>query len=274
MQELFQRLRRARPIDLGQKWFAGMPHWPTHPPFAKAMTKLHGDTVLEGGASSAAEAIALGTHVGTHMDGLCHFSCGGLLHGGAEAEAVQSEAGGLAVLSIDRVAPIVRRGVLLDVAGLFRAGALEESFEITEEHLEVAERVAGVRVEAGDVVLLRTGWARYWREPRRFINGLKLPGPALAGARWLSSRGAFAAGSDTVAFERQPSPRMEVHVHLLVESGIHIFENLNLERLAEEGAREFLFLAAPLAIEGATGAPVRPFALVEEPDERRGNEGV
>ncbi len=39
---------------------------------------------------------------------------------------------------------------------------------------------------------------------------------------------------------------MAVHVHLLVESGIHIIECLNLEDLAASGAREFLFVAAPL----------------------------
>jgi kynurenine formamidase len=47
-----------------------------------------------------------------------------------------------------------------------------------------------------------------------------------------------------------------------VERGIHIFECLNLEDLARDGVREFLFVAAPLKIRGATGAPVRPLALV------------
>jgi kynurenine formamidase len=47
-----------------------------------------------------------------------------------------------------------------------------------------------------------------------------------------------------------------------VESGIHIIECLNLEELAREGVGEFVFLAAPMKIRGATGAPVRPLALV------------
>ena len=55
---------------------------------------------------------------------------------------------------------------------------------------------------------------------------------------------------------------MAVHVHLLVESGIHIIENLNLEELARDGVLEFLFVATPLKIRGATGSPIRPFALV------------
>jgi len=55
---------------------------------------------------------------------------------------------------------------------------------------------------------------------------------------------------------------MPVHVHLLVESGIHIIECLNLEELAAAKQYEFTFIAAPLKIVGATGAPVRPIAVV------------
>ncbi len=79
---------------------------------------------------------------------------------------------------------------------------------------------------------------------------------------WLSNHGIFAAGSDTVAFEHVPS-NMEVHVHLLVERGIHIIECLNLESLAEAGVKEFLFVALPLKIRGGTGSPIRPVAVVE-----------
>jgi kynurenine formamidase len=77
----------------------------------------------------------------------------------------------------------------------------------------------------------------------------------------LSERGVFAAGSDTVAFERVPTATMPVHVHLLVESGIHIIEALNLEELAREKVYEFVFVAAPMKIRGATGSPIRPLAL-------------
>jgi len=47
-----------------------------------------------------------------------------------------------------------------------------------------------------------------------------------------------------------------------VESGIHIIECLNLEQLAAERIYEFAFVASPLKIRGATGSPIRPFALV------------
>jgi len=146
--------------------------------------------------------------------------------------------------------------VLLDVAG---ANPLAEDHTITPDDLA---RAARVEIRKGDVVLIRTGWARYFADPKKFISEVRGPGPAIAGARWLSERGVFAAGSDTVAFERVPDPSMPVHVHLLVESGIHIIECLNLEELASAGVAEFLFIALPLKIRGATGSPVRPVAVV------------
>jgi kynurenine formamidase len=200
--------------------------------------------------------MALGSHVGTHLDALCHFSCGGMLHGGHAAEEVQSYGGGLKKFSVDTVAPILRRGVLLDVAG---NSPLAEDCEITAEQLEAARKT---EIRRGDVVAIRTGWGRYFEDARRFVNDTRLPGPGVAAARWLSAQGIFAAGSDTVAFEKSPVAAMPVHVHLLVESGIHIIECLNLEELAAGGVAEFLFVGAPMKIRGATGAPLRPLALV------------
>jgi kynurenine formamidase len=254
---------QARVFDLSQPYYVGMPHHPSHPPYLFGLTKRHGDIVSPAGSSSAADAIALGSHVGTHIDGFGHFSCGGTLHGGHDADAVQSYDGGLHVHTAEQIAPIVRRGVLLDIAG--SAGPLPAGTVITPEMLAAAEARAGVPIQAGDVVLLRTGWAQFWEDARRYINAVQGspsgPGPALAGAQWLSSRGIFAAGSDTVAFEFVPAPDMPVHVHLLVESGIHILEALQLEEIAAAGCHEFLFVGAPLRLRGATGAPLRPLAL-------------
>jgi kynurenine formamidase len=259
MRELLDSIRGARVYDLAQPYFIGMPHHPVHPPFLYSLAKKHGDYVSTAGASSASEAITLGGHVGTHIDALCHFSSAGRLHGGEEAAAVQSYAGGLERYSVDTIAPILRRGVLLDFAT--GEGPLPADFAITPEHLDEACRRQGVAVEAGDVVLIRTGWAQYWNDAARYIANVKGPGPNAAAARWLSERKVFAAGSDTIAFEKVPSPDMPVHVHLLVESGIHIIEALNMEDLARDRAWEFLFVAAPLKIRGGTGSPIRPFAL-------------
>jgi kynurenine formamidase len=174
-----------------------------------------------------------------------------------DAVDVQSYTGGLQKYSIDTIPPIVRRGVLLDIARVAGVDILPADFVITPEHLEQT----GVAIQPGDVALLRTGWAKYFEDPAKFISQVCGPGPGIAGARWLSSKGVFAAGSDTVAFEKVPDPAMPVHVHLLVESGIHIIECLNLEDLAADRVYEFQFIAAPMKIRGATGAPVRPIAI-------------
>jgi kynurenine formamidase len=261
-QSLLQQLASAKVYDLGQPYFVGMPHHPMHPPFLFSLTKMHGDYVMPNGASSASEGLALGGHLGTHIDALCHVSFGGKLHGGHEAAAVQSYAGGLKQLSVDTLAPIVRRGVLLDISGHQNVPSLPAGFEITAEHLQQAARAQAVTINAGDVVLLRTGWGAFFEDAARFEAQMHGPGPGEQGARWLSSHGIFAAGADTINFEVVPSRTMPVHVHLLVESGIHILECLDLEQLAADRVYEFAFLASPLKIRGATGSPIRPLALV------------
>jgi kynurenine formamidase len=256
MTSLFQSLAGARVFDLGQPYFIGMPHHPAHPPYLYSMVKQHGEYTGPGGASSASESIALGSHVGTHIDALSHFSCGGRMFGGEEAASAQSWSGGMKRHAIDGVPPLLRRGVLLDCA---RDGVLPADRELTPSDLESAARTD---IRPGDVVLIRTGWAQYFEDAGKFIARVHGPGPGLAAARWLSDRGIFAAGSDTVAFEKVPDPAMPVHVHLLVEKGIHIVECLNLEELAAAGVHEFVFIALPLKIRGGTASPVRPVAVV------------
>lgn len=250
----------CRFIDLAQPYYTGIPHHPAHPPFLYGLNKKHGDYVNPGGASSASEGLALGAHVGTHIDALCHFTCDGKLFGGVDVAPLQSYAGGLERHTIDGVAPLFRRGVLLDIAKLAGVDALPKDFVVTPEHLDAT----GVSVQPGDVALIRTGWGRYWDDAAQFISQVHSPGPRVEGAKWLSARGVFAAGSDTAPFEFTPSPKMDVHVHLLVECGIHIIECLNLEELSACGAAEFVFMAAPLKIRGGTGSPIRPYALVAD----------
>lgn len=260
LSDLLHLIRQSRTIDLAQPYYIGIPHYPLHAPYLYSLSKKHGEVVNPGGSSSAAEAIALSTHVGTHIDALCHFSFNGKLHGGEDPGGHQSYDGGIERLSVDTIQPIFRRGVILDIAKLAGVDVLPIDFVITPDHLDRASE--GIGIQPGDVVLLRTGWSRYWNDPARFISQVHSPGPAIEGARWLSDRKIFAAGSETAPFEFVPNPPMAVHVHLLVEHGIHIIECLNLEELAASGAREFVFVAIPLKIRGGTASPIRPVALI------------
>jgi kynurenine formamidase len=259
MSDLFTLLTSATVYDLAQTCFPGMPHFPTHPPFLYGLTREHGQFVGSNGHSSSADAIAMSGHAGTHIDALCHYSVRGKHYGGQPVE--QSQTTGHAHYSANTIAPILRRAVLLDIAGMENVPVLARDFEVIPAHLDRASR--GLAIQPGSVVLIRTGWAAYWPNAAEYLSQGHAPGPSLAGALWLSERGVFAAGSDTLAFEKLPSNVMPVHVHLLVETGIHIIECLNLEELAAARIREFLFIAAPLKIRGATGGPMRPLAVVE-----------
>jgi kynurenine formamidase len=224
--------------------------------------------VREDGSSGANELFTMGGHTGTHMDALCHVSLDGRLHGGADA-AEAARGGRFNRLGMETVAPVVCRGVLLDVAGVLGGGSLQAGRPVTEADLEECGRRQGVEVREGDAVLVRSGWpAGRWSDPVAFLgHDSGVPGPDLSAARWLSSRGVRVTGADTIAYEwlapGAGHSRLPVHVHLLVESGIHIIEVMDLEGLAEAGVHEFRFVCAPLKLVGATGSPVRPLAMVE-----------
>jgi kynurenine formamidase len=260
-ESLLNLLHSAMMYDLAQPYFIGMPHHPSHPPFLFSLNKMHGDYVMPNGGSYTSEALALGGHLGTHIDALCHFSCGGKLYGGHDVALAQSYSEGMTQHSVDTLGPIIRRGILLDIAGQQQLASLPADFEITPDHMEATARAQGVEIRSGDIILLRTGWGAFFADAARFAAQMHGPGPAEPGARWLSGKGAFAAGSDTVNFELAPSRNMPVHIHLLVERGIYIIECLNLEQLAAERIFEFVFVAAPLKIRGGTGSPIRAFAL-------------
>ena len=257
---LLDALVSARVYDLAHTYRIGMPHHPVHPAYLFGLTKAHGE-YMRGDVSSAAESISMGGHVGTHIDALCHFSKQGKVFGGVNVGPVQSYAGGVNHLSIDTVGPIMRRGVLLDIAGYQKAEVLPVDFSIGPEILEDTATQQNVEIRGGDVVLIRTGWATYWNNPKKYIAEVCGPGIDEAAARWLSAKSIFAAGSDTIAFEFVPSA-MPVHAHFLVEKGIHIMEALDLEKLAADRVFEFTFIAIPLKLAGGTGSPIRPIALV------------
>jgi kynurenine formamidase len=266
---IWEGLRDVDVVDLGHEMFRGMPVSPNHPAFTLALQRRHGDVVRADGGSSANEIIVTGGHVGTHLDGLSHVSHEGLLHGGTPVQDVQGN-DGFASHGIDRFAPLVGRGVLLDVAGLRGVDVLEPGYEVTADDLAAAEEAGGAAVGPGDAVLIRTGWSSLWPEPRFVGTHEGAPGPGEAAARWLAERRVRVAGGETIAFEviRPGTGHTALPAHrvLLVEAGINIIEVMDLRGLAASGAVEFGFVLSPLKIRGGTGSPVRPLALVPRGD--------
>lgn len=242
---------------------------PNHPPYRHAYTRRHGDMVRADGGSAAADIIVLGTHVGTHMDALAHVSHDGHLHGDTSvSEALEGSL--YRSHGIHTVAPFAGRGVLLDIPALLGVEVCPPGYEITPADLEGAAARQGVTVEAGDAVLIRSGWGCNFHDPVAFVgHDSGVPGPGEAAATWLAERGVALAGADTIAFERLAPGAghalLPAHRVLLVEAGIPIMETMVLDELAGHAVYEFGFVVAPLKLVGATGSPIRPLAIVGEP---------
>lgn len=250
-------------VDLAQPLQPGMPTSPTHPRFDFALRQRHGDAQRPDGITGSHEMITLGGHVGTHMDALCHVAVDGKLYGGVAVEDALVD-GRYRTHGIDQVSPRARRGVLFDVARSGNCTCLEPGQPVGVDEL----LAAGPTPRPGDVAVVRTGWAQHWDDPAAYLGDERgVPGITRDAAAWLADHRVAAIGADTIAAEHIPpdsaQPALPVHRLLLAERGINLIEVMNLEALADRTVDEFLFVGAPLNIVGATGAPIRPLALLE-----------
>jgi kynurenine formamidase len=203
------------------------------------------------GTGSHEDVVVLPTHEATHMDALGHVFDGDALYNGFPAGST-STYGGLARCGIEKAGPVVARGVLFDV------GPLPPGHVVTVAELEVC----GVSLTPGSVALVRTGWLEAF-DPHAALT-YEQPGLGVAAAAWLADQDVIAVGADNTAVEAMPFDGggfMPVHVELLVRRGVYLLEHLVLEPLARDGVHEFLFVAAPLPITGASGSPVCPVAI-------------
>ena len=263
--ELIERIVGGRVYELGHPLEPTIPVSPNHPGFRMSLLRRHGDMVREDGGSASNEMIVMGGHTGTHLDALSHVSQDGKLHGGVDAMAAQT-GGRFKELGLETVEPIFCQGVLLDVAAHRGVNALPAGEAIRAEELEAVARAEGVELPPGGAVLVRSGWARHWDDPPTYLGHASgVPGPDQGAAAWIAAARPRVTGHDSMAYEHLPAGAghalLPAHRVLLVEQGVHILENVDLERLAADRVYEFLFVCLPLRIVGATGSPVRPIAV-------------
>ncbi len=254
----------AHVYDLEQPRYFGAPTFPSHAPGYVYTLHRHHERGMNEARTGASGFMYTTEHAGTHIDALCHQAEHLRLYGGVEIDARVQTAQGFTALGAETIAPLVTRGVLLDIARLRGVDHIGAGQPITREDLEAAEREQGVVVEQGDVALLRTGNGAYWQDPTVYLQAGGADGSA---SSWLASRGVRAVGADNVAWDEVGvvDPDLKVtlpgHVILLVRHGIYIIENLFLEELARDQRYEFTFICLPLKLRGATGSPVRPIAI-------------
>jgi len=216
-----------------------------------------------------------GSYHGTihsHLDSVdCHIMHNGFGYNGVSFEEVEA-AGACPRGSIHAQRNgIITRGILFDATLLpgkaTPEGWLEPGTAIHYEDLEELERIQGVTVQPGDVILLYTG-----RWKRREALGAWPTSEGVAGfhsdvAYFLKERGVSFIGHDMwndVSPSGVPNIRLPLHILALVSLGVGIFDNLDFEEVAgvakELGRYEFLFMASPLRIPGGMGSPLNPIA--------------
>ena len=160
---------------------------------------------------------------------------------------------------------MITRGILLDVSGLDGGQFLEAGRALSPDDLKRTADAAGVAIMPGDIVLIRTGWGRFFGvDNLRYVAGE--PGIDVPAAHWLTRQDVVAIGCDNMAVEVMPNPDrsqiLPVHQHVLAEAGVYLIENLALDELARDRLGSFCFILLATKYKGATGCPVRPVALV------------
>ena len=204
----------------------------------------------------------------THIDALSHYSWQGRLYNGKPSSMITSREGAQTHAIEVAHEGIVSRGVLLDIPRTHGVDWLNPDQPVMPEDLESAEQAQGVRVQEGDILLVRTGNYRMRLETGRVPNTEPMTACQVACTPWFKERGVAMLGTDT-SNDIRPSHYATVtaplHTVSLVTLGMWLIDNANLEQLAEacqqRSRYEFMLALGPLRLENVTGCPVNPIAV-------------
>ncbi len=236
--------RRRRVVDLTHAFDAETLYWPTSPSRFSWRRLAWGDT--EGGWFYASGAFSSPEHGGTHLDAPVHFAKG--------RQTVDA-------IPVER---LVAPAVVIDAR---TQASASPSHRLTTREVLAFEARHGI-IEPGSVVLMHTGWDRFWPDAKAYLGDdtpgdaskLRFPGFGADAARLLvEGRGVVGLGVDTASLDHGPSSDFTVH-RIAAARDVFGLENLRgLDQLPPRGA---LLVALPMKIAGGTGAPVRVVALL------------
>jgi kynurenine formamidase len=272
-------VRRGVVISCALPLDAQAPVYPTRQPPQYLMKRSGADyaaghptlgTVPDGGMKFADDYLFAALQCSTQWDALAHAWYGEQLYNGFPQTAVRNT--GASKLGIEKMARrFVGRGVLLDLPRAINQGErLAPGRAITGDDLDRGRDHAGLDIESGDILLIRTAhvpWYYALADKSPFWQGA--PGLGRASVEWLHRHEIAAVALDTVTAEVQPSETgavgLPLHGALLRDLGLTIGELFDLEALADDcaddGVYEFFCVAQPLRIPGAVGSPINPLAI-------------
>lgn len=245
--QVWQTLSNKKIVDLSHSYSKETVYWVTAKEF-ELDTVFAGDT--DKGYYYSANNFATAEHGGTHLDAPIHFS-----KTGQTVEEIPLE-------------KLVGSAIKIDVS---RNVKDNPDYLITVADLTNWENLFGYQIPDGSIVLLQTGFAKYYPNKEKYLGTtergdhamalLHFPGLSPEAAQWLvDNRNIKAIGIDTPSIDYGQSQLFKSHVILLSEN-IPAFENLtNLDQLPNE---DFEIIALPMKIKSGTGAPLRIIALLK-----------
>ena len=230
-------------VDLTYPFSDETLYWPTAKPF-------HLEKVSEGrtpaGYWYSSYNYSGSEHGGTHLDAPFHFA-----EGKWTTEQIP-------------LAQTIGSAAVIDVR---RKSAEHSDYLLAVEDIRAWEKANG-RLPAGAIVLIHSGWGKYWGDRKRYFGtdqpgndtDLHFPGLSPQAAEFLvKERRVKAIGIDTPSIDHGPSRDFLTH-RILGAANVPIFENVaRLELLPSKGATLF---AVPMKIKGGSGAPLRVFGLL------------
>jgi arylformamidase len=175
------------------------------------------------------ERVSCLTHTGTHLDAPFHF-----LEEGK---------------TVDRFTPE-------ELSGVAAVLDLRQDHDGTLVHADAIEKHWPSEFSP-EIVLLETGWSRERSPTKRYLY--EFPGLDPTAAEWLVNRRVKGVGTDTLGIDPYANTRFEAH-KVLLRHGIWILEALDHLDELQEG-RPYTLIAAPLKIDGASGAMSRVYAI-------------
>ncbi len=209
------------------------------------------------------ELVNAWTGVGTQLNGIGHIGIDNVYYNGNKAADFVT-VDGVKKLGVEKVPPIVTRGVVLDMTAYYGKPIVPGGTEFTVADVKAVLKQEGVTLRKGDVVLFNTGWLELiGKDNKQFLE--VEPGIGMEAAKWLADQGIVAFGGDTWASEVYPNPgtreEFPINQYMLAKRGIYNLELIDSRALVRDKAWEFLFvLGQPLYV-GSTQVNINPVAI-------------
>jgi kynurenine formamidase len=231
-------------VDLTHDYSAETIYWPTEDGFK---LDIGFEGITDKGYYYSAKKFSAPEHGGTHMDAPIHFAKNGK--------------------TIDQIPldQLIGPAIIIDVS---KEALKNDNYQISIQDFTIWESSNG-KIPDETIVLLHTGFGRYWPDRLKYLGtdktgkealtDLHFPGLHPDAAKWLvENRKINAIGLDTQSIDYGQSEFFETH-RILCSKDIPFFENVaNLDKLPAIGT---VVIALPMKIKGGSGAPLRIVAI-------------